>query len=156
MNERKIAAGLLLLTMACGQSSRQEKAPATVEIADAMAPPADEPMADFKGTDKDAEEPTSGYALQDRSTNVVAADVSGGNGISWSSNAKPIPNVGVAISSSAAVQGTDTVHRFIRTADLRFRVNDVVTATLAWRTSLVRIAGGSLELHCAANPGARR
>ena len=131
MNERKIAAGLLLLTMACGQSAHQEKAQATIEIADATAPPADESMADFKGTDKDVEEPTTGYALQDKSNTSITADGTGGNGISWSSNSKPIPNVGVAISSSAAVQGTDTVHRFIRTADLRFRVTDVVTATLA-------------------------
>jgi hypothetical protein len=131
MNTRKTAAALLLLTMACGQSARQEKAPATVEIADAIAPVADDSMADFNGTDEDAEEPTAGYALLDQANTVVAADVSGGTMSIWSSGAKPVPNVGAAFSSRAAVQGTDTVHRFIRTADLRFRVKDVVAATLA-------------------------
>lgn len=33
-------------------------------------------------------------------------------------------------SSAARVRTTDTIHRFIRTADLRFRVKDVVQATL--------------------------
>lgn len=43
---------------------------------------------------------------------------------------KPWPSLGPAISSSAAVARADTAHTFIRTADLRFRVKDVVQATL--------------------------
>lgn len=40
------------------------------------------------------------------------------------------PDVGNAISSSAARTTVDTGFRFIRTADIRFRVKDVVSATL--------------------------
>ncbi len=132
MNERMIAAALLLLTMACGQNAQQEKAPTTMEIADATAAPADEPIGDLNAPKTaNGEAPFSGYASIDRSNALASASVTGGAGSPSTSNMKPVPNVGEAISSSAAVQTSDTVHRFIRTADLRFRVKDVVQATLA-------------------------
>lgn len=43
---------------------------------------------------------------------------------------EPVPDVGAAISSTAARVLNDTARHFIRTADLRFRVKDVVRATL--------------------------
>ncbi|MFZ1693370.1 MAG: DUF4349 domain-containing protein [Flavobacteriales bacterium] len=53
--------------------------------------------------------------------------------------AKPKP-----MSSSAAVHNGDTIRRFIRTADLRFRVKDVVSATYAIE-DLIAGFGGFVE-----------
>jgi hypothetical protein len=143
MNKHMILAGTFFLLLACGQ--HEAKAPASPAVLDVtMAVPEEEPIPsaeepaldpnvsyDLSVIPGSANYTTYAFADADNSTNDEQA-----NG-AWSANADKFvrterskPDVGRAISSSAAVQGSDTTKHFIRVADLRFRVKDVVRATL--------------------------
>jgi hypothetical protein len=143
MRKHLIPAGAFLFLLACGHAP-QEK-----QVAAPAVP------ADMREEDTESAEPPPNGEQYDGSTSLSLnpgtanfstysfsaslSDQDGNGTVDELSNASmdrfvqgetAKPNVGAAISSSAAVQGTDTTHHFIRTADLRFRVKDVVRATL--------------------------
>lgn len=135
------AGAFFLLLMACSHEAREE-APATVakdivmEKADAEQP---EPPTAGSGGIYDltvnpgaANYTTLSYSasLSDQSADGATDEISNASMDRFAQAEKSKPNVGAAISSSAAVLGSDTTKHFIRVADLRFRVKDVVRATL--------------------------
>ncbi len=150
MKKYVIPAGALLLAMACSDhedkvSLRPEPAPAPA--APALAEQTPEPEADAPAEPAADEEKGnahyytySTYAA-DANLNLSVSDISanGTSGALAVSGAVPDPRR--VVSSIAAVTGTDTNHRFVRTADLAFRVKDVVQATLGIE-DIVKAHGG--------------
>ncbi len=135
MKKRMIPAGILFLLLACSQSNKESVQ--AFKESNTQRPIADEeeaqPPANSEGT-LDLLDATSNRnensdnSLSDRQV-TAQFDMSSAALVS-SGSEKTKPDVGRAISSSAAIQGSDTTHKFIRTADLRFRVKDVVKATI--------------------------
>lgn len=146
MKKKTIAAGALLLAMACGQGPSEQRAQLADEPVQEMAPatPAASPGSPASGGAEDETDSFTLHATADQGGNTssdVAVKVLDANAAGWASGEKKKPEVGNAFSSNAAVTGTDTSHRFIRTADLAFRVKDVVHATLGIE-DIVKAHGG--------------
>lgn len=134
MKKTWIPAGALLLAMACHSSSRDEAAPAKAIVADVeFKEPPEPPPTSLADLDANGEKigQLNTYALNVSDQNSGYSD-DGTSSPALTAMAPPTnkPEVGKAISSSAARTGTDTSFRFIRTAELSFRVKDVVKATL--------------------------
>jgi Domain of unknown function (DUF4349) len=131
MKRRMIPAGALFLVMACGNSAKKDESPQTfrtqeVELVTEQQP---EPPAPTSPEESISNQNVYAEVTYDRSGNSdggVISELSNG----WKGREHEGPQVGAAISSSAAREGTDTTRRFLRTADLRFRVKDVVKATI--------------------------
>ncbi len=129
MKKTTLTAGALLLLIACNRSAAErDEAPRAVHDPMIALVDAVPPAAPSEGV-------TEGYTFNGNADMDVSlsADTTGPSTVAadqWASTSAEKPDVGRAISSRAAVQGTDTARRFIRTADLRFRVKDVVQATL--------------------------
>ena len=144
MNKHMILAGTFFLLLACGSGARKESAPQAVvdvtmeEFAEQPIPSPMEPAVEPKGNyDLTVGPGTANYttlsysaSITDQNGDAAADEVSTMSMHRFVEAEKAKPNVGAAISSSAAVQGSDTTKHFIRVADLRFRVKDVVRATL--------------------------
>lgn len=143
MKKYMIPAGLLL-AMACGQhqdqkSTHAERAPSPPARPEQSVAPAgtsvETPAADDEESGSNEDRVVSSYSVLDGDPNTNlsvyqfnATDATTVTGSPATGGA--IPEVHRVISSNAAVAGTDTNHRFIRTADMAFRVKDVVQATL--------------------------
>lgn len=148
MKKYMIPAGMLLLVMACGQhetrqSYRPEPPPGapTVEESGPAPEPGD---GDAAKADAEPEKDANSYTFTagDADLNVYQLDASGTSPSPGSpATGGPVPEVHRVISSTAAITGSDTSHRFIRTADLAFRVKDVVQATLGIE-DIVKAHGG--------------
>ena len=152
MKKYLIPVGILLLAMACGRSkesrtSRPEPEPPSMPPAEQIPTVADheaEKVSAENGNGADDTDYafTSTYHAGDANLNLTMDQVDGSAltlGSPASSGAGVVDRR--AISSTAAVTGTDTNHRFIRTADLAFRVKDVVHATLGIE-DIVKAHGG--------------
>lgn len=135
MKKTWIPAGALLLAMACHSSSRDEAAPAKAIVADVeFKEPPEPPPTSLADLDANGEKigQLNTYAFTANAADASSEfNVEGSASDTLVSMAPPTkPEVGRAISSSAARSGSDTSFRFIRTAELSFRVKDVVKATL--------------------------
>ncbi len=152
MKKYLIPVGILLLAMACG---RNKETRASRPESETPAPP---PAEQVPASTADEEEKTtaengnasgdidyrftSTYSAGDANLNINLdrADGSASTPGSLSTSGAGMVDRR-AVSSTAAVTGTDTNHRFIRTADLAFRVKDVVHATLGIE-DIVKAHGG--------------
>lgn len=94
----------ILLLSACSGSAPEQASKAVMDV-------------DLQGVEVPAAQGNTGEAMN---TAVVAGGLA----------QEPFPPVGAAISSLAAREPGDSTRHFIRAADLRFRVQDVVKATL--------------------------
>ncbi len=100
--------GLALLLAGCGESRNAEPAPANMSAVESRSAPAN----------TTTEAPQAGSAAVADSVGTAASPPSDRAATS------------VPISSSAAVEtGTDTTRKFVRTAEIKFRVKNVVAAT---------------------------
>ena len=112
----------LSFLIGCSGSTREDKAVSrTVDLEVPREESTPEPTAAA-----DAESDKNGDIMNTSDSWTIL----GGSGLASTFAVANEASVGSAISSSAARQGTDTTHRFIRTADLRFRVKNVIKATL--------------------------
>lgn len=152
MKKYLFPASLLLLVMACSRNKderafRPEPGPATPPPAvEDPAPTADKPEETTAENGNSAGDDefryTSTYSVGDANLNIqldrADGSITGSSSLATTGadQVKPPP-----MSSNAAVTGTDTNHRFIRTADLAFRVKDVVHATLGIE-DIVKAHGG--------------
>ncbi len=139
MKKILIPTSVLLLAMACGENEAKQASHAQPE-APPSAPHQQAP--DPEATGETAEEQPKDDAASHLSYTNSASDVSANLRSDMGALDAPgttMPSTAAngeaamdrrAISSTAAVTGTDTNHRFIRTADLAFRVKNVVQATL--------------------------
>lgn len=155
MKKYLIPAGLLILALSCGRGEREDKLNVREESAPSEPAPVNEeaaPQADAALADQEEEKaaPESGTYFQNSgavANNGTSLDIAAdGTSASITANTQPSTTRTDAfdrraISSTAAVTGTDTSHRFIRTADLAFRVQDVVHATLGIE-DIVKAHGG--------------
>ena len=137
MKNRMIPAGMLslLVMLSCGTQDKRS-VQALVESNQEMIVQDEEQPGPRATTERETEflDATSN-ANGDQDASLGAGQATAQLGFSSaafapSASEKTKPDVGRAISSSAAIQGSDTTHKFIRTADLRFRVKDVVKATI--------------------------
>lgn len=125
-----VPAGMLMLVLACSHPAA-EQSPAIVDKEIDPGPPTPQAPAAEAPNETEASDRSSTlttYAASNADNNSYATSTSPAEGLlntAWKKTAEQ-----EAMTSSAARQGTDTTHRFIRTADLRFRVKDVVNATL--------------------------
>jgi hypothetical protein len=94
----------ILLLFGCSGSAPEQASKAVMDV-------------DLQAVEAEAAQATTGEAMDPA---VVA------NGLAQ----EPVPDADMAISSSAAREPGDSSRHFIRAADLRFRVQDVVKATL--------------------------
>ena len=84
------------------------------------------------------------FTLSDANLTYQADDITSSGTASALASSGSVPETHKVISSTAAATGTDTSHRFIRTADIAFRVKDVVQATLGIE-DIVKAHGGWVE-----------
>lgn len=146
MKKKLIPAGLVLLAMACGEHAAEESyrpEPATSVPTSPEKPASD--ASEEKALGGDAEGNANFNLTLSEPNLSYQADITTPLGITsgWATRG-PVPETHRVISSTAAVTGSDTNHRFIRTADIAFRVKDVVQATLGIE-DIVKAHGGWVE-----------
>ena len=147
MKKKLIPAGLVLLAMACGeheakQSERPEPA-ASVPVNPKGKPSAGE-AEETTAADEAGGNTNFNLSVSDVNLTYQADIATPSVTASGLASSGPVPETHRVISSTAAVTGTDTNHRFIRTADIAFRVKDVVQATLGIE-DIVKAHGGWVE-----------
>lgn len=144
MKKYLIPAGLVLVAMACGERSA-EKSHRPEPATSVPASPKEKPGTDAseEGATADNENGNANFSNTLSDANLTyQADIATTPGTaSGLATSGQVPETHRVISSTAAVTGSDTSHRFIRTADLSFRVKDVVHATLGIE-DIVKAHGG--------------